>query len=228
MRLGERVTINTSGLQGRLTGEITATSDESGITRGSGELSIEEGGKYTAYGRKLDISRGRLLFDKSLLGDPAVDLRATKKFPDITVGVNVRGTLSRPRVTLYSDPVVPQQQIVSVLLAGGSVESIQTGTASDTSGNAARNSAILQGSAILAQQFGNRIGADVSVEQTLQNDTSLVLGRYLSPRLYLSYGIGIAEGLNTIKLNYTVGDHWTIRTEKGKNQSADLVYTIGR
>jgi translocation and assembly module TamB len=228
VRLGERVTINTSGLQGRLSGTLTATSDESGIARGNGELGIDEGGKYTAYGRKLDITRGRLLFDNSALGDPAVDLRAQKKFPDITVGVNVRGTLGAPRMTFFSDPVVSQQQIVSVLLAGGSLESIQAGASSNANSNEARANALLQGSAILAQQLGNRSGVDVSVEQNLQNDTSLVLGRYLSPRLYLSYGYSIVEAINTIKLNYSVADHWGIRTEAGKYRSADLVYTIER
>jgi translocation and assembly module TamB len=87
---------------------------------------------------------------------------------------------------------------------------------------------IMQGSAILAQQIGNRIGADVSLESNLQNDTSLVLGRYLSPRLYLSYGISLAEAIYTFKLNYTIGDKWTIRTEAGQNRSADLVYTLER
>ena len=86
---------------------------------------------------------------------------------------------------------------------------------------------LLQGSALLFQQFGGKVGLDdVSVESGLNNDTSLVLGRYLSPRLYVSYGISIAEAINTIKMRYTIGDHWTIKTEAGTARSADLVYTI--
>ena len=42
----------------------------------------------------------------------------------------------------------------------------------------------------------------------------------------MSYGISLAEAINTVKLRYTVGDHWTIKTESGKARSADLVYTI--
>jgi translocation and assembly module TamB len=53
-----------------------------------------------------------------------------------------------------------------------------------------------------------------------------VLGRYLSPRLYVSYGISLAEAINTIKMRYTIGDRWTIKTEAGKERSADLVFTI--
>ena len=65
-----------------------------------------------------------------------------------------------------------------------------------------------------------------ALQQNFSNDTSLVLGKYLSPRLYVSYGISLAEAINTVKLRYTVGDHWTIKTESGKARSADLVYTI--
>jgi translocation and assembly module TamB len=228
LKLGERVTINTSGLQGRLSGSITASNDETGFSRGTGELDVEEG-KYTAYGRKLEITRGKLLFNNSVLGDPGVDLRATKKFPEITAGVNVRGTLSAPRVTYFSEPAVSQSQIISLLIAGGSLQSLQANTdANNTRGDTTRANMLLQGSAMLAQQLGNRIGTDVSVESNLQNDTSLVLGRYLSPRLYLSYGYSLVAAINTIKLNYTISDKWAIRTEAGSARSADIVYTLER
>ncbi len=222
LRLGERVTIDTLGLVGRLSGSLRAVADDTGFNRGTGELQVEEG-KYTAYGRKLDIERGRLQFKDGPINDPIIDLRAVKAFPDITAGVNVRGTLRQPRLTFFSDPPVTQSQIVSLLIAGGSLDSIQASNA--TRGRAAA----LQGSAMLFQQFGSKVGLDdVSVESDTNNDTSLVLGRYLSPRLYVSYGVSLVESINTIKAHYTIGDHWAIRTEAGTNQSADLVYTIER
>ncbi len=228
LKLGERVTIDTLGLAGRLSGSLRTVTDESGFDRGTGELQVEEG-KYTAYGRKLDIERGRLLFSNGPLSDPAIDLRAIKKFPDITAGVNVRGTLRNPRMTFFSDPAVAQAQIVSLLLAGGSLESVQNTSDPASRNSSARANLLLQGSALLFQQFGGKVGLDdVSVESNLNNDTSLVLGRYLSPRLYISYGIGLAEQINTIKMRYTIGDHWTIKTEAGTARSADLVYTIER
>ena len=229
LRLGERVTIDTLGLAGRLSGSLRTIADDTGFNRGSGELQVEEG-KYTAYGRKLDIERGRLLFSNGPLNDPAIDLRAVKKFPDIVAGVNVRGTLRAPRMTFFSDPAVSQSQIVSLLIAGGSLETVQNTSDPTQRSNAARNNMLLQGSALLFQQYGSKVGLDdVSVESNPNNnDTSLVLGRYLSPRLYISYGISIAEAINTIKMRYTIGDHWTIKTEAGTTQSADLVYTIER
>jgi translocation and assembly module TamB len=229
LALGERVTVNTAGLSGRLSGSIRVVTDDTGISRGSGELNVEEG-KYLAYGRNLDIQHGRLLFSNGLMGDPGLDLRAIKKFPDITAGVNVRGTLRQPRMTFFSDPEVAQSQIVSLLLAGGSLESVQntTTTTDPVARNAGSRSDLMQGGAILAQQIGGRYNIEAGVEQDLDNETSFVLGRYLSPRLYVSYGVGLAEAINTIKMRYTIGDHWTVKTEGGTHSGADLVYTIER
>jgi translocation and assembly module TamB len=228
LRLGERVTIDTLGLAGRLSGNLRSVADDSGFNRATGELQVEEG-KYTAYGRRLDVEHGRLLYSNGPLNDPAIDLRAIKKFPDIVAGVNVRGTLRAPRMTFFSDPPVSQSQIVSLLLAGGSLESVQNTSDPTQRSNAARNNMLLQGSALLFQQFGPKVGLDeVSVESDLNNETSLVLGRYLSPRLYVGYGISVAEAINTIKMRYTIGDHWTIKSEAGTERSADLVYTIER
>ena len=94
-------------------------------------------------------------------------------------------------------------------------------------GSAAGSEAASQAAAILAAQLGTKIGIpDISVESDLSNETSLVLGKYLSPRLYVRYGISLTESINTIKRRYTLDDHWTVKTEAGKERAADLVFTI--
>lgn len=220
LALGDRVSVDTTGLTGRLTGNVTVRSGYDAITSATGELSIEQG-KYTAYARKLDIQRGRLIFTGGPIANPGVDIRAVKVFPDVTAGVNVRGTLLQPRMSFFSDPSLTQSQIVSLILAGGSLETAQNRQAG------AGNELLAQGGAILAQQLGSRVGIeDVSLESDLTNETSLVLGRYLSPRLYVSYGIALTEQLNVLKLRYSLGNRWTVKTEVGQARGADLVYTI--
>lgn len=222
MTLGDQVTLDTFGLSGRLTGSILTRSAEDGSTHANGELSVAEG-KYAAFGRRLDIERGRLQFSGGLLSDPAIDIRATKQYPEVIAGVNVRGTLQAPRMTFFSTPSLPQSQIVSLILAGGNIDRAQD----PSRAGAARSELLAQGGAIIAQQLGSRVGVDdVSIEQALDNSTSLVLGKYLSPHLYVSYGISLAESINTIKMRYALDDRWTIRTEAGKERSAELVYTI--
>lgn len=224
MTMGDRVTIETYGLSGHITGSITERTLPGQPSRATGELQVRDG-QYTALARKLDIERGRLIFSGGLLVDPAVDIRAVKEFPDIKAGVNVRGSLREPRLTFFSEPSVPQSQIVSLLLAGGS---LQTAQQADRVGTPAAGQEVAgQAAALLAAQLGGKLGIpDISVESTLSNETSLVLGKYLSPRLYVSYGISLTESINTIKMRYTLDDRWTVKTEAGKERSAELVYTI--
>jgi translocation and assembly module TamB len=220
LALGDKVSIDTLGLKARLTGSVAVHSGADNITTGTGELSVEDG-KYSAYGRQLDIQRGRLIFIGGIIEDPGIDIRAVKVFPDVTAGINVRGSLRQPRISYFSDPSLTQSQILSLLLAGGSLESVQNRN------NSAASQMIAQGGAILAQQFGSKVGIqDVGLESDLTNDTSLVLGRYLSPRLYISYGVSLTQQLNTVKLRYSLSDRWTIKTEAGQARGADLVYTI--
>ena len=231
MTLGDKVTIETYGLSGHVTGSITERTLPGQPTRATGELQIKDG-EYTALARKLEIERGRLIFADRLLVDPAVDIRAVKIFPDVKAGVNVRGTLREPRLTFFSEPAIPQSQIVSLILAGGSLQTAQD--QSRVNNGQASQEVAGQAAALLAAQLGTKLGIpDISVESDYDRGvsegtigTSLVLGKYLSPRLYVSYGISLTESINTIKMRYTLSDRWTVKTEAGKERSADLVYTI--
>ncbi|HET9108414.1 MAG TPA: translocation/assembly module TamB domain-containing protein [Steroidobacteraceae bacterium] len=229
MTLGPDVNIDTMGLTGQLAGKITVRSGYDAITRATGELSVQKG-EYAAYARKLEIQRGRLIFTGGPIENPGIEIRAIKRYPDVTAGINVRGTLQQPQMSFFSDPSLPQSQIVSLILSGGGGGGLQMMQAASTQQNqqaTAANELLAQGGAILAQQLGSRIGLpDISLETDLNNETSLVLGKYLSPRLYVSYGVGLTQQLNAIRLRYSLGDHWTIRTEAGQIRGADLVFSV--
>jgi translocation and assembly module TamB len=228
--MGDDVRVDAFGLQGRIVGGVGTTVRTGETPIGRGELSVDEG-RYEALGQKLDINRGRLLFDASPLDDPGLDIEARRHIETTEVGLNVRGTLQEPRLTFFSDPSMPQSQIMSYLLTGKSVDSI-TGTETKSI-SAARDSMALQGGGFLASQLGRRIGIEeVGVESTVNSageaNTALVLGKFLSPRLFVSYGISLTESINTLKLRYTISDKWVFKTEAGEEQSADLEYATER
>ena len=138
--------------------------------------------------------------------------------------MNVRGTLLQPRLTFFSEPSLPQSQIVSLILAGGSLR-----VGADTDQHRRRRATSCSRRAAQSSRSSSARASgieDVSSSPNLSNETSLVLGKYLSPRLYVSYGISLAESINTLKLRYSLNDHWTVRSEVGQARSADLVYTI--
>ena len=222
MTLGDNVTIETYGLSGHITGSIAERTMPGEPSRATGELQVKDG-QYTALARKLDIERGRLIFNGGLLADPAVDIRAVKVVP----GREGRRQRARHHCAsrasaFFSEPSMPQSQIVSLLLAGGSLNPCRIRIASvrrraagsrRTGRGAARRAARQQ-----ARHPRHQRGVHAS------NETSLVLGKYLSPRLYVSYGVSLTESINTIKMRYTINDHWTIKTEAGsKERAGDLV-----
>ena len=230
--IGDDVQIDSFGLQGHIKGGVQTFVHTGDTAIGRGELSIAEG-RYEAYGQKLEISRGRLLFDASPLDDPGLDIEAkrTIEAESVEVGMNVRGTLRTPRLTFFSDPAMPQTQIVSYLLVGKGMENMQNSDAT-TAGTASGTLAV-QGGGVLAAQLGRRIGIEqVGVESTTkttgQTNTALVLGKFLSPRLFISYGISLTESINTLKLRYTLSDKWVLKLEAGEAQAADAEFRIQR
>jgi translocation and assembly module TamB len=232
--LGDDVKIDAYGLKGALGGSLLVTSKPNEVPFGSGELKIESG-KYEAYTRELDIDRGRLLFAGQAVSNPGLDIRAQRKIvntrggPDVVAGINVRGTLLRPQISFYSDPPMSQSEIASMIVVGRTLDDLQDSTLGQASGADTRTALTAQGSALLAGQLGRYVGIDdVAVEQGANNATSVVIGKFLSPRLYVSYGVSLTETINTLKLRYTIGDRWVIRTESGVRQSADIEYTIER
>lgn len=58
--------------------------------------------------------------------------------------------------------------------------------------------------------------------------SSFELGKFLSPRLYVSYGISLVDAINTLKLRYTIGDRWVLSVESGFVSAADIEYHIER
>jgi translocation and assembly module TamB len=224
--LGEDVRIDAVGLTGKLDGSLVTRSGYTDVETGRGEIRVVDG-KYEAYGQKLDIARGRLIFDDTTLGDPGLDIQAEKEVSTVTVGLNVRGTLRDPRLSFYSEPSMPQNQILSYLLIGKPID--EAGSSEVATVSSAANSLALSGGGFLASQLGRQIGLEeVAIESTGEDDTALVLGKFLSPRLFVSYGISLTESINTAKLRYTISDSWVLKVEAGEQQSADLEFKIER
>ncbi len=230
VHMGEDVRVDAFGLHGRIEGAVTTNVRTGEVTTGHGELRVAEG-RYEAYGQELEINRGQLIFDNAPLDDPGLDIEARRRVETVTVGLNVRGTLQAPRLTFFSDPSMPQTQIVSYLLIGKPLNA--TAAADSENMTAASDTLALQGGGFLASQLGRRLGLEeVGVENYINSageaNPSLVLGKFLSPRLFISYGISLTESINTLKLRYTISDRWILRTESGEAQSADLEYMIER
>ena len=229
--MGNDVRVESFGLQGAMSGSVSTYIVTGGTPTGRGELRVLDG-RYEAYGQKLAINRGRLLFEASPLDDPGLDIEARRKIETVEVGLNVRGTLQSPRLSFFSEPSMPQGQIVAYLVVGKPLDEMQGGDRSTVS--SATDALKSQGGGFLASRLGRRLGLEeVGVENKIDSagtkNTSLVLGKFLSPRLFISYGISLSESINTLKLRYTISDRFVLKTESaGKSDSADVEFTLER
>jgi autotransporter translocation and assembly factor TamB len=222
---GERVNFFGFGFEGQLGGRLLVEEVPGQLARGTGSINIVEG-RYRAYGQRLDIENGRLLFTGGPLTNPGLDLRAVRNSNNVTTGIKVTGRLQQPQLELFSNPAMGQTDTLSYLLLGRPIEN-----ASGEEGAMMAKAALalgLAGGDRLARSIGDRFGLDeMRVESSDGGDqASLVVGRYLSPRLYVSYGVGIIESINSINLRYQISDKWQLEAVSGENQGADFLYSI--
>lgn len=228
LTLAEKIEVEGYNFKGAITGELVAEDRPNVPTTGRGELRVVEG-EYEVYGTKVQIERGRLIFTDTPLDNPGLDVLATRRIEadDVLAGVRIRGTLRKPELTLYSEPGMSDTDVLAYLILGHPMEQ-----ATSDEGKMlyrAANAVGLAGGELLAQRVGAVFGVrDVRIEQTGKEESALVVGKYLSPGLYVSYGIGLFDAANTLRLRYQLSKHWILQTESGTASGADVLYTIER
>ncbi|HEX5042489.1 MAG TPA: translocation/assembly module TamB domain-containing protein [Candidatus Polarisedimenticolaceae bacterium] len=225
--LGDDVHFQGEGIEADLTGSVRVQESPGLPTRASGEIVIEEG-SYTAYGQDLKIERGRLYYAGGPVTDPGIDLRASRTAEDgVVAGVDVTGSLSEPQVTLWSDPTLPETDQLSYLILGRPSSSA---SASDVSLLSRAATALgVKGGNLLVGGLAGRLGLEEAKIETGEGGyrtASLILGTYLSPRLYVAYGVGLFEPESLYRIRYTLDEHWTLQAETGGSTNGEIEYAI--
>ncbi len=232
--LGEQVRVEALGFSGNLKGKLQITQQPDSVARGNGSIGVVSG-DYEIYGQKLAIERGDLLFNGGPLDTPSLNLRVTRNIektgiderPPETIGARVTGTINRPELSLFSTPPLPDSTILSYLLFGkppgsqGDANNLELQAALLVGGRSAK---------FLTEGIKDTFDLDeVSLDSETSdvNDTSLYIGKYLSPRLYVKYGIGLLEPTSTFILRYTLSERLLFEsTSNTEGQGGDLIYTI--
>lgn len=231
--LGHKTHIVGMGLNGRVSGTLTVVERPGRATTGQGQLTVN--GTYKAYGQNLQIQRGQLLFASTPIDNPGLNIRAIRKLnPNATidegqeVGLMVSGTAQRPVLTVFSNPVMEQSDALSYLVTGKPLSQVKGGEG-DMVGAAAQALGSAAGD-LLAKSIGSKMGVDdigVSSNEALGGSSAFTVGKYLSPRLYLSYGVGLFEPGEVITLRYRLSRRWNFEAQQATEFSrASLNYRI--
>lgn len=221
--LGEKLRVRGRGLDTRLAGDLRITAPGGRLAVDGTVRAVE--GQYAAYGQKLEIDRGELVFNGPV-ETPRLDIEATRPNLDVRVGVAVTGTAANPRVRLFSEPEMAEMDKLSWLVLG---------RASDGLGRT--DTALLQRAALAllagekqgpTDQLLQAVGLDnLSVSQSdgEVRETVVSLGKQLSRRWYVGYERSLNATAGSWQLIYRIAQRFTLRAQSGEDSSLDLIWT---
>lgn len=221
---GENVAIDAYGVRGNIQGQLEIVDRPHTLPVGNGTVQIKDG-TFTLYGKSLDIDVGRLIFTGNLLDNPGLEVRSEKRDKEGTVGVNVGGFLKSPVIRLYSSTSMEQYEILAKLLSSSSTG----GTAGEDTGLIAELAAKAGFTNIVDWMSNSKKLLhidDIKVDTGNSfDDLSLIIGTWLTPRFYVSYGRNLLKESGSLNTRYTLGKGFSIQTETGTTQSGgDIKY----
>ncbi len=257
LRLSKDIHLSFMGLDAELTGDLKLKDTPGGVTTAIGDLTVVKGhytaygqdlsvsngrllfagGPVTNPG--LNIKAVRAINSISLVdeNDRSSDSHAVSSSREL-VGIQVLGTLETPKITLFSQPPgMSQSEILSALVLG---RSPNHGSSSDAQMLLGAMSALNAGTSAtsnLKKEITSTLGLDElslgSEEQynpetnTVEENTALMLGKALSPKLFIDYSIGLINPINTLHIRYKVTNRWTLQSSSSTYENGiDLFYTI--
>jgi translocation and assembly module TamB len=219
VRLGEQVKLVGFGLDATVQGALQVNERPGAVTTGSGEIRVA--GTYKAYGQDLTVRQGQLLYAGTPLDNPRLNIVAVRVVEDVTAGLRVTGRAQDPQLEVFSDPAMGQANALAYLVAGKPLESIGAGEAEGDALESAARSLGTAAGGLLAKNIGRRLGIDelgIKESAALGGDV-LTIGQYLSPRLYLSYGVGLFTPGEVVTLRYKISDALAVEVENATNSS---------
>ncbi|XHS80434.1 translocation/assembly module TamB domain-containing protein [Burkholderiaceae bacterium UC74_6] len=225
--LGDQLKLRGRGLETRLAGQLELT-QQAGPPRLKGTVRTI-GGTYAAYGQKLEVERGEVIFNGAY-DNPRLDILAVRPDTDTRVGVLVTGTALAPRIQLYSEPDMSDGDKLSWLLLGRGPEEL---------GRA--DTALLQRAALAllagegegdTSKLIKRLGLDdISVRQSEltgsegeARETIVHIGRQLSRNWYVAYERSLNATTGSWQLIYRIARRFTLRMQTGEDNALDLIW----
>jgi len=230
---GNKLTFAGEGLETGLRGKVRVTTGGDGGIRGRGSIQAVNG-TYFAFGQRLAIERGRLIFDGPL-DNPGLDIVALRKNLAVEAGVAVSGTVRFPIIRLTSIPPVPDNERLSWLVLG---QGLDRTSGSDIAALQAASAALLgRGGRSATATVAESVGLDdISIQRgggaargaargTSEASGQVVaFGKRISDNLSLVYEQGLTVATNALRLEYSLSRTLTLRAEAGVISGFGIYY----
>ena len=206
---------------------VNKSADEPFVLGGSAQTVR---GHVTYRGRKFNLERGRITFSGAEENKPILDVVARHEVSDYTITLHVTGDSRRPQLTFSSFPELPEEDILSLIAFGKTIDRLSGSekTALSSQGAAIAGNII---SGILEKRLGDTFGLDtLEVEVGDELGTGSVRGgRYVTQDVFLSYERQLGEKSgNTVEVEYSLGPRVKLKgasDDKGQS-SVDILWHI--
>ena len=224
--LGDHALVKAGGVDAQLGGSVVLKFRDSKEVTGKGEIRVIKG-DYSAYGVSLNIVRGRLLFAGGPVENPTLDVLALREAGDVRAGVLAGGTLREPLIRLYSEPAMPDADILAYIVLGHPL-----GDNREQASRVMQAAGLLLStsrSVVLRDQVQQWAGLDTLDVESGGGEVArslVVIGKYLTPDLYVGYGRSLFTETDVYRLRYKLSKHWQIESQSDGGSAADLYYTI--
>ncbi|MDN3518620.1 translocation/assembly module TamB domain-containing protein [Aquisalimonas lutea] len=222
--LGDDVNISGYGITGRLVGDLRLEQLGSEVPQGNGEIRIEDG-EYRAYGQRLQIREGQMIF-AGPLDRPQLYVEAVRRIErdDVTAGLRLEGNPEEPRVSLFSEPAMAEETILSYIILGR-----PPGESGPGGGTMMARAAValgVAGGGGYATVIADELGVEDFTLDTAGDgeDTRVEVGGYINPNLYLGYGVGVFTPVSTLTLRYRLASNLYLEAVTGLESAVDLLY----
>lgn len=224
--LGKSLRLRGHGFESLLRGSLTVT-QTSGKPSVKGSVSTV-GGTFAAYGQKLDIERGEVIFNGPY-DNPRLDILALRANSDTRVGVIVSGSAQSPVIKLYSDPDMSDTDKLAWLLLGHGSEGLGQ---ADTAVLQQAALALLAGDGqSTSDKMIKSLGLDeVSVRQgeattdSTTRETIVHLGKQISKRWYVGYERSLNATTGSWQLIYRIAQRFTLRAQTGDDNALEVIW----
>ncbi|MEJ5125203.1 translocation/assembly module TamB domain-containing protein [Comamonas sp. MYb21] len=224
--MGRDFALQGYGITTRLTGTLNVQSSGGagiGMPRITGVISTEEG-RYRAWGQVLNVETGLIRFNGPY-NNPSLDILALRPNISVKAGVQVSGSAQAPRVSLYSNPEMPDAEKISWVVMGR-----------DPAGGGA-SSALMQQAALALLSGGSGESVTGNIAKSLgldeigfggtdRDSASLSVGKRLSQDLYVTYEAGLAGTLGALYIFFDFTRNLQLRGSAGTTSALDLIYTL--
>ena len=231
--LGNDINFRGFGAVIPLAGAINITQNGTGIMRAKGVVQVSRRTNINAFGQNLELNYGQVRFNGDVM-KPNLSIEAVKNISGKTVGVRVKGNTESPNIIVFNNAGLTQQQAMNALITGrinnkSATQISEQGFKSQVTNNlaAAGLSFGLSGTRNLTNQIGQAFGfQSLTVDASgSSEDTNVNVTGYVTPDLYIRYGVGVFNAQNSLSVRYQLTRRIYVEATSAAENAVDVVYS---